>query len=243
MLVAYVALAAWAEEFAVTPDGTLSVWYPPPGLVLVVLHLAGLRYWPVAIAGELIGSIWIYDVAADFGAPRVVLNAVGVTGAYAIGAAILRASGVRMGAVTRPDLALFVLATFLTAAPLAALVGVGMQAWAGLDLEGGFLQATATWWVGDAIGLLVIAPVGYALARTAGSFRSWLSDALPAVGVFEVGEAIAVIGVPIAVFVLLDDPYRALYVLVLPVVLVAIRHGAGPAAFAVPSSWCSSCSP
>ena len=233
MLVAYVALAAWAEEFAVTPDGNLSVWYPPPGLVLVVLHLRGLRFWPVAILGELIGSIWIYDVAADFGTARVVLNAVGVTGAYALGAAILRAGAVRPGMATRYDLARFVLATFLVAAPLAALVGVGMQAWAGLDLDGGFLQAVATWWLGDAIGLLVIAPVGYAVARSAGSFGSWFRSALPSVGFFEVLEAVSVIAMPVAVFIILDDPYRALYLLLLPVVLVAVRHGAGPAAFAV----------
>jgi diguanylate cyclase (GGDEF)-like protein len=233
MLVCYVALAAWAKEFAVTADGSLSVWYPPPGLVLVVLHLRGLRYWPVAIVGELIGSIWIYDVADAFGVVRVVLNAVGVTGAYAVGAAIVRAGVVRPGPARRFDIAWFIMATFLVAAPLAAVIGVGIQQWAGLELEGGFLQAMATWWLGDAIGLLVIAPVGYAVARLAGSLLAWLRNNLPGVGLFEVCEAISVIALPIAVFVIVDDPYRVLYLLLLPVVLVAVRHGSGPAAFAV----------
>ena len=42
----YVLLAAYAERFAVTPDASLSVWYPPPGLVLVVFQRWGLRFWP-----------------------------------------------------------------------------------------------------------------------------------------------------------------------------------------------------
>jgi len=233
MFIAYVALAWWAAEFAVTADGSLSVWYPPPGLVLVVLHLRGLRYWPVAIVAEVVVSLWIYDVGDEFGVARIVLNAVGITGAYAIGALLVRASVVRPALGRRFDLAWFVLATFLVAAPLAALVGVGTQYWAGLDLEGGFRQALATWWVGDAIGLLVLAPVGYALARTVGSGSDWARRSLQRVGFFEVCEAVAVVAMPVAVFVFIDDPYRALYLILLPVVLVAVRHGAGPGAFAV----------
>jgi diguanylate cyclase (GGDEF)-like protein len=236
MFAAYFALAWWAQEFAVTQDGRLSVWYPPPGLVLVVLHLRGLRYWPVAVLGELVVSIAIYDVADDFGAFRTVVNAVGITGAYAIGAAIVRAGLVRPALARRYDLAWLVLATFLVAAPLAAAIGVGVQQWAGFELDGGFLKAMGTWWMGDAIGLLVIAPVGYALARTAGTGPHWLHRALGRVGIFEVFEAAAVVAMPIAVFMVLDDPYRALYLLLLPVVLVAVRHGAGPGAWAVLAS-------
>lgn len=233
LFAAYLVLAAYAEHFAVTPDGRLSVWYPPPGLVLVVLQRWGLRFWPTAAVAELVVSFLVYDVADEFGIGLTVANAVGITGAYALGAVVIRAATARDGVLdVRTDLAWFVLGTFLLAAPLAALAGVGVQAAAGLDLEGGFLQAVATWWVGDTIGLLVLAPVGYAALRRVGPFGDWARAGLGRVGLFELGLALAVPVMPVAVFAVTDPP-RPLYLILLPVVLVAVRHGAGPGAWAV----------
>jgi diguanylate cyclase (GGDEF)-like protein len=233
LLAGYVLLAAYAERFAVTPDGSLSVWYPPPGLVLVVLQRWGLRFWPTAIVAELVVSLVVYDVADDFGLPLTVANAVGVTGAYALGAVIIRRVTDGDGVLdVRADLAWFVLATFLVAAPLAALVGVGAQVIAGFELDGGFARAVVTWWVGDAIGLLVLAPVGYAALRRPGQLGAWVRDGLGRVGLFELGLAAAVPAMPIAVFAVTDPP-QPLYLIILPVVLVAVRHGAGPGAWAV----------
>ena len=229
----YVLLAAYAEAFAVTPDGSLSVWYPPPGLVLVVFQRWGLRFWPTAILAELVVSLFVYDVAGDFGLPLTVANAVGITGAYALGAVIIRRATSADGLLdVRTDLAWFILATFLVAAPLAALVGVGAQVAAGFDLEGGFAQSVATWWVGDAIGLLVIAPVGYATLRRTGDLRTWARASMARLGLFEVGLAASVAAMPIAVLAVADPP-QPLYLIILPVVLVAVRHGAGPGAWAV----------
>ena len=175
LFVAYVGSAAFAAEFAVTPLAGLSVWYPPPGFLLVALHRRGLAMWPVAIAAEAVVALWIYDVADEFGAVRLLLNSVGVTGAYVVGGLLLRRGGFDGDFARRRDLGLFVLAGFLVAAPLAALVGSGVQRWAGVD-EQTFLRDWTAWWVGDAIGILVVAPVAAHAGAQHGTVRGPTRD-------------------------------------------------------------------
>src|SRR5690606_34593344 len=55
---------------------------------------------------------------------------------------------------------------------------------------------------------------------------------LDLVGLFELGLAISVPAMPVAVFAVTEPP-QPLYLIILPVVLVAVRHGAGPGAWAV----------
>jgi diguanylate cyclase (GGDEF)-like protein len=230
LLLLYVGSAAFAYEFAVTPGAGLSVWYPPPGILLVALHRYGLVLWPVAILAEVAVGAWIYDIGDEFGAGRLVLNAVLVTGAYLVGGLVLDRLRFDDRFGRRRDLAAFVLAAFLVAAPLAAIAGTAMQRWAGVE-ESGPLRAMAGWWVGDAIGMLVLAPV--ALLLTNGEVRASMRRTVAAIDPLAVGQAIAVVGMPLAVFAWSDDPYRHLYAPLLPVVLVAARRGAGPSAFAV----------
>jgi diguanylate cyclase (GGDEF)-like protein len=230
VFVAYVATAAFAYEFAVTPGAGLSVWYPPPGVLLVALHRRGLSMWPVAIVAESAVALWVYDVGDDFGLVRLLLNSVLVTGAYVVGALVLERGRFEGRTGSRIDVGVFVLGAFLVAAPLAALAGTAMQRWAGIEGPDA-VESWVAWWVGDAIGMLVLAPVVLLLTR--GDARAVARRCLAVVDPLAVAQGFAVVAMPLAVFAVADDPYRFLYVLLLPVILVAGRRGAGPAAFAV----------
>lgn len=231
---AYVLTAAWAHEFAVVPGAELSLFYPPAGIALAVLFFKGIRYWPAAVAAEFVVGWWVYGVAEAFGPGRLVLDAVLVTGAYLLGALALRAADFSPDVAQKRSLAVFILVTFLLSAPAAAIAGTAIARWAGrTDLDVG--ESMIAWWLGDAIGMLVLAPVLLLAAAVAAEapLGVALRRGLHRLDPLAVAQGVAVVAVPAITFLTADDPYRFLYVPLLPVVLVAAKRGAGPAIVAV----------
>src|SRR5439155_4947558 len=131
-----------------------SAW-PPAGLALAALLLLGVRYWP----GIAIGA---FLVNASAGVPLAGAAGIGVgnTLEAVVGALLLQRV-----ARFRPSLERLrdVLALALLAAPLATTLSatVGVTS---LWLSGAVPSTSAgplwlVWWSGDAIGVLVVAPV------------------------------------------------------------------------------------
>ena len=133
-------------------------FWPPSGIALAAFLVAPLRLWPALLiagvvanyASDLIhGQTWLASVGfaiANLGEP-------------AIGALILQrlsAQPVRFMRVN--DMLALAAVVLFVSAPLAAAVG-GLTAQWQTENPPGFLEGWRTWWVGDAVGALVLTPL------------------------------------------------------------------------------------
>jgi len=148
--------------------GFATLVWPPTGISLAALFLLGDALWPAVALGAL-----AVNVAA--GAPLAVACgiATGNTLEALAGVTLLRLARFQPGLErVRDVLALVLLAAFLSTL-VSALIGVG-SLWAGGVVRGSEALATQAWWIGDALGDLVIAPAVFVwTARPRISFGRW----------------------------------------------------------------------
>ena len=197
--------------FAITP------WNPPPGLSLAFLLRYGLRQAP---------WLFVAALAADFlvrGAPAPLsvmiaaslLLAIGYTGVAAL---LTRVLGFRANLGTLRDAAVFIVTSGVACGAI-ALGFVALFAGSGLlpvrELKIGVMQ----FWIGDLIGIVVTTPVLLLLSRERErpSLRPTRNAAI---------EALAIaVALWIVFGTALGGEPKLFYVLFLPVIWIAMRHG------------------
>ncbi|MFC4499640.1 MULTISPECIES: MASE1 domain-containing protein [Streptomyces] len=134
--------------------GTVSPVWPPTGVAVAALLILGIRAW----AGIALGVVLVI-MSITTPSPLAAVNVVGSTAAPVLAYLMLRRVGFRTDlARLRDGLALVFLAA-LTAMLLSATVGVGLLVVEGELGSGGFWPVWLAWWVGDAMGVLIVTPV------------------------------------------------------------------------------------
>ena len=151
---AYVAAARVGLALDAVSGFAALVW-PASGIALAALILGGNKLWPAVAIGAF---------AANYGAGAPALAAIGIaignTSAALAGAILLRRVRGFDPALERirDVVALIFLAAAIS--PLvSATVGVGVLLLADLTPAAEFWRAWRAWWIGDAIGDLVVAPL------------------------------------------------------------------------------------
>jgi signal transduction histidine kinase len=135
-------------------SGFASLVWPPTGIALAAVLLAGRRIWPGIFIGALVANILTGapSLAAAGIATGNTLEA--VVGAYALS----RVPGFRLSLDRLRDvLGLIVFAAALSTM-ISATLGVASLYTAGLVQQPKLAETWRTWWVGDAIGALLVAP-------------------------------------------------------------------------------------
>ncbi|KUN86096.1 hypothetical protein AQJ64_08580 [Streptomyces griseoruber] len=136
------------------------IW-PPTGVAVASLLILGLRAWLGIALGVLLVILSITTLR-----PVALVNVVGNTAAPVCAYLLLRKVGFRTDlARLRDGLALVFLAA-LTSMLLSASVGVGLLILTGKIAAESFWPVWLGWWVGDAMGVLIVTPV-LLLLRTA----------------------------------------------------------------------------
>ncbi|MEV1068689.1 MASE1 domain-containing protein [Streptomyces sp. NPDC050263] len=129
------------------------VW-PPTGVAVACLLIFGLRTW----AGIALGALLVIMSLTSL-RPVVLGNLVGNTAAPVCAYLMLRKVGFRNDlARLRDGLALVFLGA-LTAMLLSSTVGVGLLVLTGRLDPQSFWPVWLAWWVGDAMGVLIVTPV------------------------------------------------------------------------------------
>ncbi|MEU9294435.1 MASE1 domain-containing protein [Streptomyces sp. NPDC048266] len=157
------------EGVVVTP-----IW-PPTGVAVAALLLLGARVWP----GIALGSFLVIASLTAPG-PTTVVTVVSNTVAPLCAFLLLRRAGFRRDmARLRDGLSLVFLGGF-GAMLISATAGVGLQVAKGSLDESEFWPVWLAWWVGDTMGVLLVAPLLLVLAGPTGRFRvrRWKEAAL-----------------------------------------------------------------
>ena len=200
--------------FNITP------WNPQPALAVVWMLLGGAAYSPVVFVA-IVAAEWLIR-GLPGGLAVALASALLLTGGYvAIAAVLRRLLRPRPSLHTLRQLTLFV----AVVAPGTALVAA---AFVGLLAAGGQLapvSVTAGWlrfWVGDAVGVLVTAPLHNvaadrerraALAALARRGETWLQIGLVVLALWLIFAGLG------------GDPSHHVYLLFLPLIWIAVRSG------------------
>ncbi|AJC53852.1 integral membrane protein [Streptomyces sp. 769] len=205
-------------EQVVIAGAVVTPLWPPTGIALSCLLLLGLRMWPgIAVGTFLVISTLTRPDLAGFGVVA------GNTLAPVCACLMLR----RVGFHTELDrlrdgVALVSLGAF-AAMVISATLGSGTQVLTGSLPAGDFWRTWASWWVGDAMGILVITPLVLAF-RTVRPFRD--------VPLYRWGEAAALLVTAVVVSLVVTRTSLSVLFLVFPVIVwAALRFqlvGAAP---------------
>ena len=131
-----------------------AVW-PPTGIALAAVLLSGNRLWPAISAGALLANLLAHEpVATACGI------ALGNTLEALVGAWLLRGlMGFRCSLDRLRDALSLVLFAALLSTMVSATIGVTSLCLGGVHPWAAFGRLWGVWWVGDAVGNLIVAPV------------------------------------------------------------------------------------
>lgn len=222
MLLDWVSYIHPLGPFNITP------WNPQPALAVAWMLLGGLVHAPAVFATIFAADLLIRGAPAGYAG--TLLTALTLTIGYAAIAWLLRR-------LLRPtpslyslrQLTLFVAVVVPSAAVIAAAF-VGVLHAAGHLAAGEVLSGWLRFWVGDAVGVLVTAPLLLVMAEPEGR-RAFVSVARR-------GETYAQVALIAATLWLIfsgfgGDPSHHFYLVFLPLIWIAIRHGLAGAIVAV----------
>ncbi len=177
--VAYVLAARLGFQLAYAAEQVTTVW-PPTGIALAALLLWGLPLWP---------AIWLGAFIANAGTAAPLWADAGVaTGntLEAVAAAWLlrRLPGFDPTLRRVRDVVSFVGGAAILSTAISATIGVTTLCWAEVQPWTRFAELWTAWWLGDALGALVVAPVIITTVRApaAWSRREWIETCLLVAG-------------------------------------------------------------
>lgn len=150
----YLALAKGGLALASIHPSATPIW-PPTGVALAAVLLRGYRIWPAIFTAAMVANATTAGPVATSIAIATGNSLEAIVGAYLIN----RWSGGCNTFSTPNSVAKFALICVVIATPISASIGLTSLATVGYIEPKNFADAWITWWLGDATGALVIAPV------------------------------------------------------------------------------------
>ena len=153
LAVVYVAAAKLGLELSVARGVVTPVW-APTGIAIAALFLFGRNLWPAVALGALVAN-----VTSDASLAVAAAIAVGNTLEALVGSELLRRVGVRPALDRVRDVIALIVLAALAAPVVAATNGVTALLIAGDVESSSYGSEWLLWWVGDAMGALIVAPL------------------------------------------------------------------------------------
>ena len=215
-VVAYVALDWVSYIYPIAPLG-ITPWNPPPGLSLALLLRYGLHQAPWLVVAAFAAEMLVRGAPAPL--PLLALSSLVLASGYTLAAWLLQAR-----LKFNPDFASVRDATVFTATAIVAtgLVGlsyVGLFAIAGILPVDSLVRSASQFWIGDLIGIVVTTPLLLIFTRR---HLPWSEFGSPLVLL----QGITIVAVLWVVFGSgLSKELNLFYLLFLPLIWIAMRHG------------------
>jgi integral membrane sensor domain MASE1 len=221
-------LLDWVSYIDPLGPFNITPWNPQPALAIAWMLLGGLRHAPAVFATILLADVVIRNLPGGY-AITLFSAAVLAIGYAGIAWALRRWLRPRPTLHTLRQLTMFI----AVVVPGTALIAAGFVC---ILLAGGYLAAAAVlpgwlrFWVGDAVGILVTAPLLLVVAdrERRGNFAAVLRRGETYAQLLLVGASIWLIFGGLG-----GDPSHHVYVLFLPLIWVAIRNGLAGAVLGV----------
>lgn len=172
----YFAAAQVGLAFAVV-GSTVTLAWPPSGIALVAILVFGYRIAFGIALGAFLANAWT-------GLPPLVAAgiAIGNTLEPVVGALLLqRLASFRNTLERRSDVFALILLAAVFSTTLSALVGVASLTLGGIVAVGNYVSVWLKWWLGDMMGVLVVAP----------PLLVWFSHARPVFSSLKAVEAVS----------------------------------------------------
>jgi two-component system CheB/CheR fusion protein len=151
--VVYAAAAKLGLSVAFAAEQVSAVW-PPAGIALAAILLFG----PPVIPGITLGA-FVVNATADEPLATAAGIAIGNTLEAVTAALLLARFRFRRALERMRDVLVFVLLAVLASTTVAATVGVISLCAGGVQPWPAFVDLWVTWWIGDAMGVLIVAPL------------------------------------------------------------------------------------
>ena len=140
------------------PVTHISPVWPAAGACICALYFFGIRLWPAVLAGALVASAWTPGLGWEI-VPFSVSNCL----ESIVGAVVLRFVFERVPGKRNLRLAIAVTVTAIVGPLVDAFLGAAtLRFWLGLSSRE-FWSSLASWWAGDAIGVVTVLPAILAL--------------------------------------------------------------------------------
>jgi two-component system, LuxR family, sensor kinase FixL len=210
----------------------ITPWDPSTGLAMALLIIKGLRLAPLVIAAELLSGTTLPIVPVS--PVAVCLEALVVTAGYTGAAAILRRAGLQAGIRRSSDAVILLIVTVISSG-LVAGGFVVIYAAAGVVPWSGVAEAGYHLWIGDAIGIVVFVPALFLLYQRINQRTPSDHHWAPLQLLEFAAQGASIVVALVAVFLGTggDQPLGLFYLLFLPLIWIAIRHGLPGASWAV----------
>ncbi|MGJ3253377.1 MAG: sensor histidine kinase [Elainellaceae cyanobacterium] len=135
-------------------EGKVSPVWPPAGIGLGALLVAGSRVWP----GLAIGAFWL-DYSHGGTVIEVSASVLGTTLQAVVGASLLRRVQFRPSLDRVRDVIAFISLAAILATCINATISSGALLWSGNLAWSNLGEFWGTFWLGDSMGVLIVAPV------------------------------------------------------------------------------------
>jgi two-component system, LuxR family, sensor kinase FixL len=233
--IAYVALNLTLDRlsFIAALHGVgITPWNPSTGLAMALLIIKGLRYAPLVMVTELLSSATLPTGAIS--PVPVFLGSLVVTAGYTGAGAVLRRVGFQTSMRRSSDVVMLLVVTIISSG-LVASGFVASYAVAGVVPWSGFAEAGFHFWIGDAIGIIVLLPLLLLLHERIKQRAQPVRGRTSFQFVECSAQGASVVAALAAVFLGTngDHPLGLFYLLFLPLIWIAMRHGLPAASWAV----------
>ncbi len=179
----YVVSARLGQAFAISPGNVTPVWIPS-GLMIALTYKLGYRIWPGVFIGAFAGNAWAY---LSFDTFQIALSAIlagicngigDVLSTVVAAQLIIYFTGRRELFSSLRAFGVFLLFGVFLGPVVSALFGVTSLVTLGFIEWPLYLITLMTWWTGDGVGALLIAPLIIAFfserEKHVGSSPAWL---------------------------------------------------------------------
>ncbi len=215
-VVGYTVLDRISYIMPVLPLG-ISPWNPPPGLTLFLLLSFGVQYWPSIALACIVSEFYVRGLPNPV---PLVFASLWITLVYSVCAVMLK-RGLSQGSQIRSltEFGWFLLCTLVSTLTVSAgyvsiFTIAGALRWS--DFGSHFIR----FWIGDADGILVVTTLLLTL-------RYWRPSWPGLRSVAEIAAQAATLG--LALWLVFRQPhleqFQFFYILFLPVIWIAVRHG------------------